>query len=115
MEPGGGMRRYTLREARLILSHVYCVHHLPDSDGLVYQWAVGVGEALCSRCSCRNSSDLRLYVASEREASAWLEVENAAIDAYDGEVRFRRMTMDDGARFVADKASELTGEDNHAA
>lgn len=76
------MRRYTLAEARLILSHVYCVGHLPESDGFVYSWSVGAGEALCSRCSCREAADLRLYVASEREASEWLAVENAAVDAF---------------------------------
>ena len=73
------MRPYTLSEARYILSHVYCVHHVPESDGWVYQWSVGAGEALCCRCSCRERIDLRLYVASEREASAWLEVENASL------------------------------------
>ena len=77
------MRHYTLREARFILSHVFCVHHLPDSDGAVYAWAPGAGEPLCVRCSCAAPADLRLYVASEREAAEWLAEENAAIDAHD--------------------------------
>ncbi len=76
------MRRYTLAEARLILSHVYCVGHVPDSDGWDYPWSVGAGEALCCRCSCREPADLRLYVASEREAAEWLAKENAFVDAY---------------------------------
>lgn len=76
------MRRYTLPEARLILSHVYCVHHLPDSDGWLYQWSVGAGEGVCCRCPCRELGDLRLYFASEREAAEWLEKENAAVDAH---------------------------------
>ena len=76
------MRRYTLAEVRLILSHVYCVHHVPDSDGWDYPWAPGAGEALCCRCSCREPQDLRLYVASEREAAEWMRIENAAIDAH---------------------------------
>ena len=70
-------QRYTLAEARFILSHVYCVLCLPESDGWVYRWVPGAGEALCSRCTCREPSDLRLYVASEREARAWLERESA--------------------------------------
>jgi hypothetical protein len=76
------MNHYTLRDARFILSHVYCVHHVPESDGFTYAWAPGAGEPLCCRCTCRNTLDLRLYVASEREAKEWLEKENAAIDAY---------------------------------
>ena len=79
------MRRYTLAEARLILSHVYCVGCLPDSDGWVYPWSIGAGECLCSRCPCRLPADLRLHVASEREAAEWLEKENAAIDAFNAE------------------------------
>lgn len=75
------MRRYTLAEARYILSGVYCVHHLPDSDGWVYRWGYGAGEPLCRRCRCCSVADLRLYVASEREAAVWLLTENAAIDA----------------------------------
>jgi len=74
------MRPYTLAESRLILSHVYCVHHLPDSDGLVYRWSVGAGEPLCSRCACSDVADLRLYVASEREAAKWMARENATIE-----------------------------------
>lgn len=80
----GRVRRYTLAEARYILSGVYCVHHLPDSDGWVYRWSHGAGEPLCRRCRCRVVADLRLHVASEREAAAWLEAENAAIDAAEG-------------------------------
>ena len=79
------MRRYTLAEARLILSHVYCVGCLPESDGWVYPWSQGSGEALCSRCPCWVAADLRLYVASEREAGVWLAKENAAVDAYNAE------------------------------
>lgn len=79
------MRHYTLPEARLILSHVFCVRHVPESDGFVYAWSVGAGEALCCRCSCREPADLRLYVASEREASEWLVRENAAIDGHNEE------------------------------
>lgn len=79
------MRRYTLAEARYILSGVYCALHLPESDGWVYRWGQGFGEPLCRCCSCREPVDLRLYVASEREAAAWLETENAAIDAYNAE------------------------------
>lgn len=76
------MRHYTLAEARFVLSHVFCVHCLPSGDGFVYPWAPGAGEALCSRCPSRVTADLRLYVASEREASEWLVRENAAIDAF---------------------------------
>ncbi len=79
------MRHYTMREARFILSHVFCVHHLPEGDGFVYPWSAGAGESLCSRCSCHEPADLRLYVASEREAAEWLAVENAAIDAFNAE------------------------------
>lgn len=79
------MRRYTLAEARYVLSGVYCVSHLPESDGWVYQWGQGFKEPLCQRCPCREPADLRLYVASEREAAEWLELENAAIDAYNAE------------------------------
>lgn len=75
--------RYTLPEARLILTHVYCVGHLPDGDGWVYPWSLSIaGEPLCCRCACDEPRDLRLYVASTAEAAAWLERENAAIDAY---------------------------------
>ena len=70
--------RLSLAEARLILSHVYCVGHLPDGDGWTYQWAPGAGEGLCCRCSCREPADLRLYVASKREATEWLTKEQAA-------------------------------------
>lgn len=73
------MSAYTLAQARFILSHVYCVGHLPTGDGWVYPWSHGAGEALCARCSCREPEDLRLYVASVAEASAWLERENAAV------------------------------------
>jgi hypothetical protein len=81
------VRRYTLAEARLVLSHVYCVGHVPESDGWVYRWSVGAGEALCCRCSCREPVDLRLYVASAREAAAWLEKENAFVDGYNANGR----------------------------
>lgn len=76
------MKPYTLAQARLILSHVYCVHCLPEGGGWVYPWAVGAGEALCSRCPCRVPEDLRLYVASNEEAAAWLAKENAAIERF---------------------------------
>lgn len=79
------MRRYTLAEARYILSHVYCVSCLPDSDGWVYPWGYGFGEPICCRCPCRNVPDLRLYVASVREATEWLEKENTFVDAYNAE------------------------------
>ena len=83
MERGGAVvRLYTLAEARLILSHVYCVAHVPDDGGAVYQWAPGAGEALCAKCSCREPADLRLYVASEEKAKTWLEKESAAVAAY---------------------------------
>lgn len=77
-----GMRPYTTAQARFILSHVYCVHHVPESDGFVYQWAQGAGEALCCRCTCREKADLRLYVASEREASEWASKENEALQLF---------------------------------
>jgi hypothetical protein len=73
------MRPYTLAEARFILSHVYCVHHVPNDDGWVYEWAPGAGETLCSRCTCREPRDLRLHVVSEKTAATWLVTENAAI------------------------------------
>ena len=73
--------RPTLAEARYILSHVYCVHCLPKSDGWVYPWSVGAGEALCARCPCREPADLRLYVASEREAQEWLWQYESALRA----------------------------------
>lgn len=38
------MSAYTLAHARLILSHVYCVGHLPTGDGWVYPWSHGAGE-----------------------------------------------------------------------
>lgn len=81
------MRRYTIAEAHVILSHVFCVHHLPSGDGFIYRWAPGAGEPLCSRCPCRNTADLRLYVPSRLEALAWLEKENAAIDAFNAKAR----------------------------
>ena len=73
------MRPCTLAEARYILSHVYCVHHLPQDDGWIYRWAPGAGEPLCCRCDCREPADLRLYVATETKAAAWLQRESAAI------------------------------------
>lgn len=76
------LQRYTLAEARFILSHVYCVLCLPGDDGWVYPWAPGAGEALCCRCDCRETADLRLYVATEARAAAWLVLENAAVDAH---------------------------------
>jgi hypothetical protein len=76
------VRLYTLAEARYILSHVYCVACLPDDGGWVYPWAPGAGEALCSRCPCRITPDLRLYVATEEKARAWLAIENAAIASW---------------------------------
>ena len=79
------MRRYTLAEARHILSGVCCVSHLPESDGWVYRWGHGFGEPICRRCDCREVADLRLYVASEREAAEWLVKENAAVDAYNAD------------------------------
>ena len=79
------MRRYTLAEARFVLSHVYCVGHVPEGEGWVYPWSVGAGESLCCRCSCRKPADLRLYVASVAEAIEWLERENAFVDAYRAE------------------------------
>ena len=75
------MRPYTLAEARYILSHVYCVHHVPQDDGWVYPWSFGAGEALCSRCPCGTPADLRLHVVSEKTAADWLAVENLAIAA----------------------------------
>ena len=63
---------FSLAEARFILSHVYCVLCLPQSDGWVYQWGRGFGEPRCCRCTCDQPADLRLYVASEREAREWL-------------------------------------------
>jgi hypothetical protein len=74
------IRPYTLAEARFILTHVYCVLCLPEDDGWIYQWAPVAGEALCSRCPCRNVADLRLYVPSVTRASAWLSQENATIE-----------------------------------
>lgn len=79
------MRHYTLAEARFILSHVYCVGHLPESDGWVYRWGPGFGEPICRCCPCRDVPDLRLYVASVREAQEWLEKENAFVDACNAE------------------------------
>lgn len=70
-------RPWTLAEARYILSHVYCVHCLPEDDGWIYPWSIGAGEALCCRCPCREPANLRLYVATERKAREWLEKENA--------------------------------------
>jgi hypothetical protein len=70
---------YTLAEARFILSHVYCVHHVPEGDGWTYQWGQGFGEGICCRCDCRDPADLRLHVASEATAAAWLAKENAFI------------------------------------
>lgn len=66
------MRPLTIGEARFVLSHVFCVHCLPDKGGWSYQWAPGFGEALCSRCPCREPADLRLYVASVAEAEAYI-------------------------------------------
>ena len=76
---GGMIRRYTLAEARFILSHVYCVHCLPDDDGWVYPYASWNGEALCCRCPERFIPDLRLYIATERKAREWLERENNVV------------------------------------
>lgn len=75
--------RYTLAQARWILSHVYCVHHVPaDSDaGFARDWIPGMAEAECCRCGCTLGADLRIWIASEKAAAAWLEKENAAIDA----------------------------------
>jgi hypothetical protein len=79
------MRPYTLNEARFILSHVYCVHCLPSDGGWVYQWAPGAGASECCKCPVTNAADLRLYVATEAKAKAWLEIENAAILAYNSQ------------------------------
>lgn len=76
-EEGLTVRPYTLNEALFILSHVYCVHCLPDDDGWIYPWMPGAGAAECSRCPCTERQDLRLHVATERKALDWLEKENA--------------------------------------
>lgn len=65
----------SLAEARFILSHVYCVHCLPDGGGWSYQWALGFGEPMCCRCPCKTVADLRLYVASITEAKAYIQRE----------------------------------------
>lgn len=79
------MRRYTLHEARWILSHVYCVHHVPEDGeaGFFTVWVRGMAESECVKCHDRPAAaDLRIWVASEKAAAAWLEKENAAVDAY---------------------------------
>lgn len=78
-------RRYTLAEARFILSHVYCVDHVPEHDGIVHRWFRGVAESECCRCSCTNPADLRIYIASPRRAQEWLDAENAALDRLESE------------------------------
>jgi hypothetical protein len=73
------LHQYTLAEARYILSHVYCVHCLPDDDGWIYPWRPGAGPAECSRCPCTERQDLRLYVATEQKAKAWMDNENSSL------------------------------------
>jgi hypothetical protein len=77
------MRPYTLAEARWILSHVYCVHHVPEDGaaGFSVAWIPGMAEHECSQCGDRCGADLRIWIASEAAARAWLAVENAAVTA----------------------------------
>lgn len=78
------MRTYTLPESRWILSHVYCVHHVPEdgSEGFSRPWIPGMAEHECCKCGDRCGADLRIWIASESAARAWLTLENAAIEAY---------------------------------
>lgn len=71
---------YTLAEARWILSHVYCCLCCPEAGeaGFATRWFPGVGLAECCRCRCIDVRDLRLWVASESAARAWLEREATA-------------------------------------
>ena len=71
---------YTLAEARWILSHVYCSLCVPEDGeaGFSTRWFPGVGNAECCRCHGRDVPDLRLWVASESAARAWLEREATA-------------------------------------
>jgi hypothetical protein len=74
---GLAVRPFTLAEARYVLSHVFCVSCLPEG-GWTYPWALGAGEALCSRCPCRTIADLRLRVATVEEARSWVLKETEA-------------------------------------
>ena len=71
----------TLPEARYCLTHVFCVHCLPEG-GLTYPYDRAFGEALCCRCPCDEPRDLRLRIATLSEAQAWLDKTNAAIQAH---------------------------------
>lgn len=73
-------RPYTLAEARWILSHTYCVFHVPEDGeaGFSRPWFPGLGNAECCRCNGALVEDLRVWIASEKAAAEWLAVENAA-------------------------------------
>lgn len=71
--------RYTLAQARYILSHVYCVLCVPeDSDaGYSRPWFPGLCLGECIKCVSHCGPDLRVWIASEAAAKAWLVAENA--------------------------------------
>ena len=71
------LAHHTTAEARYILSHVYCVNHVPDDDGGVYEWRPGAGNRECCRCRCTFIPDLRLHLVSVRAAEEWCAVFNA--------------------------------------
>lgn len=81
------MRRYTLAEARFILTHVFCVGCLPaEGSGMLYRYDRMFGEARCTLCPCAEPADLRLYVPTNATAEAWLVTENACVDAFNAKV-----------------------------
>jgi hypothetical protein len=87
---GAPLRRYTLAEARYILSGVYCVLCLPEDgeDGFAsVRWFPGCGTPECAKCGDGCVPDLRIWIASEKAAARWLARENAAIDAYNATIR----------------------------
>jgi len=78
------MKRYTLSQARYILSHIYCVLCAPEDGpkGFASVYVPGLAECECCRCGSACGADLRTWIPSVAAASEWLAKENAAIDAF---------------------------------